>query len=88
MPHTYEGVLQHIIGYLHDTLEGSPEVHENSRLIEDLSVDSLKAFETVGDMEDYYQIVVPLEILQQRRIQTVSDLAKEVARLLDKKRSA
>jgi acyl carrier protein len=85
MAHTYEGVLQHVARYLHDTLEGSPEVREDSRLVEDLGVDSLKAFETVGDLEDSYQIVVPLEILQRRQIRTVSDLTREIVRLLEKK---
>jgi acyl carrier protein len=85
MAYTYEGVLKHVSGYLHDTLEGSPDVQEDSRLVEDLGVDSLKAFETVGDMEDFYQIVVPLAVLQQGRIRTVADLSNAIVGLLEAK---
>ena len=85
MAHTYESVLRHLTGYLHGRVEGSPEVNENSRLVQDLGIDSLRAFEIVEDLEDAYQIVVPLEVLYKRQIQTVSDLTREIVRLLDKK---
>ena len=85
MAYTYEGVLKHVSAYLHDTLESSPDVHEDSRLVEDLGVDSLKAFETVGDMEDFYQIVVPLAVLQQGKIRTVADLTNAIVGLLEVK---
>jgi acyl carrier protein len=85
MAYTYEGILKHVSGYLHDTLEGSPDVQEHSRLVEDLGVDSLKAFETVGDMEDFYQIVVPLAVLQQGQIRTVADLTNAIVGLLEAK---
>lgn len=86
MAHTYDSVLRHIIGYLHGRLERAPEVHEHSRFVADLSVDSLEAFEIVGDLEDVYQIVVPLALLQQGRIQTVADLTKEIVRLLEERK--
>jgi acyl carrier protein len=86
MAHTYDSVLQHIVGYLHGRLEGAPEVHEHSRFVADLNVDSMEAFEIVGDLEDVYQIVVPLALLQQGRIQTVEDLTREIVRLLGERR--
>ena len=87
MVHTYETVLAHITAYLHDRLDGAPEVDEKSRLIEDLSIDSLQAFEIMEDLEDAYQVVVPLETLYKRQIRTVSDLASQIMRLLEKKQS-
>ena len=84
-PHTYESVLGHIVGYLHGRLEGAPEVIGSSRLVEDLNIDSLQAFEIMEDLEDAFQVVVPLETLTQRRIQTVSELASEIVRLLQRK---
>lgn len=83
MPHTYEDVLQHIVGFLRKKLEGALEIDENARLTEDLNVDSLLVFAIVEDLEDTYKIVVPLELLYKHKIQTVAELAKEVVRLID-----
>lgn len=82
--HTYEDVLQHIIGFLRNRLEGAPEIDKNSHLIKDLNVNSLLVFEIVEELEVTYQIVVPLELLYKERIQTVAELANEVMRLTDK----
>ena len=84
MTHTYENVLQHITGYLHNKLEGSPEVDEHAHFTRDLNVNSLQVFEIVEELEETYQIVIPLELLYKRRIQTVAELVQEVMRLLEK----
>ena len=84
MFHTLESVQQHIIGYLRAKLGGSLEVNEHSRLIQDLNITSLQVFEIMEEIEETYQIVVPLEVLYQPRLQTVSDLAEEVMHLLKK----
>ena len=83
MSHTYEDVLQHIIGYLHAKLKGSSEIDENADFTRDLNVDSLLIFAIVEDLEETYRIVVPLELLYSQKIKTVAELAKEVMRILD-----
>jgi acyl carrier protein len=85
MAHTYESVLQHITGYLHNKLEGAPEVDEHADFTRDLNVNSVQVFEIVEELEETYQIVIPLELLYKQRIQTVAELVREVMRLLEKR---
>jgi acyl carrier protein len=85
MSHTLESVRLHIIDYLRTRFGGSLEVNEHSRLIQDLSIDSLQVFEIMEDLEETYQIVVPLEVLYKPHLQTVSELAQEVLHLLEQK---
>lgn len=85
MTHTYESVLQHITGYLHNKLEGAPEVDEDAHFTKDLNINSLQVFEIVEELEETYQIVIPLELLYKQRIQTVAELVEEVMRLLEKR---
>jgi acyl carrier protein len=84
MSHTYEDVVQHIVGYLRGKLKGASEIGENADFVRDLNVDSLLIFAIVEDLEETYQIVVPLELLYSQKIQTVAELAKEVKRIIDK----
>ncbi len=84
MPHTREEVLQHIVSYLRTKLEGVAQIDENSHFTRDLNVDSLQVFETVGELEETYDIVIPLELLYRQKIQTVAELANEVMRLIEK----
>ena len=83
MSRSYEDVLQHIVAFLQSKLEGSPVIEEHSHFTKDLNVGSLLIFAIVEDLEETYQIVVPLQLLYKQKIQTVSDLAKEVVRLIE-----
>jgi len=82
--HTYDDVLRHITNYLHHRLEGSPLVTANSHFTQELHVDSLQVFEIVGELEEKYQVIIPLELLFKQRIQTVAQLVDEVMHLLEK----
>jgi acyl carrier protein len=83
MSHTYEDVLQHIVGYLRHKLKGTLAIDRDTDFTQDLNVDSLLIFAIVEDLEETYRIVVPLELLYKEKIRTVADLAKEVVRLID-----
>ena len=85
MTHTYESVLQHITGYLHNKLAGAPEVDAQAHFTKDLNINSLQVFEIVEELEETYQIVIPLELLYKQHIQTVAELVEEVIRLLEKR---
>ena len=85
MTHTYESVLQHITGYLHNKLAGAPEVDAQAHFTKDLNINSLQVFEIVEELEETYQIIIPLELLYKQRIQTVAELVEEVMRLLEKR---
>ena len=53
----------------------------DSELMADLGFDSLQVLELVGELEDHFNIAVPLNGLT--HIRTVSQIAAEVARLVD-----
>ena len=61
-------------------IDPSPE----SELLADLGFDSLQVLELVGELEDHFNIAVPLNALTQ--IRTVSQIAAEVARLVAEQR--
>jgi len=63
MTHTYESVLQHITSYLHNKLAGAPEVDAQAHFTKDLNINSLQVFEIVEELEETYQIIIPLELL-------------------------
>jgi acyl carrier protein len=83
MSHSFDDVLQHIVAFLHEKLEGdaTPEITAGSHFTKDLNVGSLLIFSIVENLEETYGIVVPLQLLYQQKVQTVGDLAQEVTRL-------
>jgi acyl carrier protein len=52
----------------------------NSELLADLGFDSLQVLELVGELEDHFNIAVPLNALT--HIRTVGQIAAEVRRLV------
>jgi acyl carrier protein len=55
------------------------EPTRSSELLADLGFDSLQVLELVGELEDHFNIAVPLNALT--HIRTVGDIAGEVHRL-------
>jgi acyl carrier protein len=53
----------------------------DSELMADLGFDSLQVLELVGELEDHFDIAVPLNSLT--HIRTVAEIAREAARLVD-----
>jgi acyl carrier protein len=58
-------------------IEPKPE----SELMADLGFDSLQVLELVGELEDHFNIAVPLNGLT--HIRTVSEIAREVGRIVN-----
>jgi len=58
--------------------DGETEVQ--TRLMDDLGFDSLQVLELVGELEDHFNIAVPLNSLT--LIRTVAEIAGEVRRLV------
>jgi acyl carrier protein len=54
----------------------------DSELLADLGFDSLQVLELVGELEDHFNIAIPLNSLT--HIRTVAQIAAEVARLVDR----
>lgn len=83
--HSYQEVLQHIVAFLQDKLEGSPPIGEEADLVKDLHVGSLLVFAIVEDLEETYEIVIPLQLLYKQKLQTVGELARQVVHLIEEK---
>ena len=62
-------------------------IHPDSELLADLGFDSLQVLELVGELEDHFNIAVPLNALT--HIRTVAQVVAEVRRLAaEQERSA
>ncbi len=65
---------------------GSVEISTRIELMADLGFDSLQVLELVGELEDHFNIAVPLNTLT--HIRTVGEIAAEVRRIVTEVRPA
>ena len=77
---TRQEVLEAVIAIVRDHRPEAARVDETSRFDEDLAVDSATAMDLVMEIEDRYDLDIPLNALADLR--TVGDLAELVHRLL------
>ena len=84
--HSYEGVLAKIFEYLEERLSVKPTaaISAQSHLVRDLALDSLQSFEMLADLEDFYEVTVPIESFQSA--ETLEDVARAVSRVLQPSR--
>ena len=76
---TYEQIVQEVIRFIGDIVEKDVEIDESSDLVTDLEFDSLKVMNLLEEIEDHYDISVPLNVLAD--IRTIKDLAVQLQRL-------
>lgn len=79
-------VERDIIGILKRLSRRPIEPGHDSQLVVDLGFDSLQILELVGELEDHFNIAIPLNSLT--HIRTVSQITGEVRRLLQTGASA
>lgn len=72
-------VLRQVIAKVSE-LAGRP-VSEETDLVDELDLDSMKAMRLVQEIEDHFDISIPINLLPE--IRTVADLADKVAELLE-----
>lgn len=58
------------------------EVTEETRLVADLDLDSIDVAELVANIEDHFDVVIPMESLPE--IRTVGDIARSLAPLVNR----
>ncbi len=68
-----------MIQSIREIISQEMEIDENTDLISDLEFDSLKVMNLMEDIEDRYDISVPLNLLAD--IRTVKDLAVQLQKL-------
>ena len=71
-----------IIETIKDIVSHDVAIDENTDLISDLEFDSLKVMNLVEDVEDYFDISIPLNVLAD--VRTIKDLALQLERLTGK----
>lgn len=79
---TYDDIVQQIIESIKTIVSQQTDIDENTDLVSDLEFDSLKVMNLMEDVEDQFDISVPLNILAD--IRTIKDLALQLQRLTGK----
>ena len=76
----YEALLGKIFELLKPFIEKGVELREESDFVADLNFDSLKVMKLVEQVEDEYDISIPLNILPD--VQTVKDFVIQLQKLV------
>ena len=75
-----EDVLAQLFKLVRPYSESPMTLREQTRLIEDVGLNSMKVMELVMQVEDHFDISVPLNILPD--VQTIGEFAEQVQKLL------
>jgi acyl carrier protein len=79
---TYEDIVSQVIAAIREILSQDIEINEDTNLVSDLEFDSLKVMNLIEDVEDYFDISIPLNVLAD--VRTIKDLALQLERLTGK----
>jgi len=75
----YQNILSDLQGRLATITEGRCEIKENTKLADQLNLGSAQVMELMLDLEDHFDISVPVNILPE--VKTVKDLAVQIEKL-------
>ena len=76
---TYDDIVSQVIDAIREIVSQDIDITEDTDLISDLEFDSLKVMNLMEDVEDRFDISVPLNVLAD--IRTIKDLAFQLERL-------
>ena len=76
---TYEDIVSQVIAAIREIVPQDIDIKEDTDLVSDLEFDSLKVMNLMEDVEDRFDISVPLNVLAD--IRTIKDLALQLERL-------
>lgn len=79
MEKTVEEILSDVIPILKRFTKPDMEVTADNHLMHDLDLDSVKVMELMMEIEDHFDISIPLNALPD--VNTVAELASEIAQL-------
>lgn len=80
--HTYEDILSIVIDLVRPLAPDGRGVREETDLVADLEFDSLKVMNLIEQVEDRFDVSVPLNILPD--IRTVRDFTVQLQKILGK----
>ena len=76
----YETILQALNEILKPFIPPDREVNEDTDLVTDLGLDSLKVMKLLESVEDRFDIPIPLNVLPE--VRTVKDFALQIQKLI------
>ena len=77
----YQSILNKIYELLQPLVEEGTGIQEQTDFITDLGFDSLKVMKLVEQVEDHYDISIPLNILPD--VRTIKDFALQLEKLVN-----
>lgn len=77
---TYDDMIHEIIALIKPIVPPQMDIDENTDLVSDLEFDSLKVMNLMEDIEDRFDISVPLNVLAD--VRTIKDLTVQLQRLI------
>lgn len=75
----YDTIYHELHTLLESHIKGRQTIAPNSRLVDDLGLDSMQTMEMVMDMEDRLDMSIPLNVLPE--VQTVDDLVQALTKV-------
>jgi len=75
----YENVLQELTQMLRSFAPEEQDIHEDTDLVADLDLDSLKVMKILESVEDRFDISIPLNIMPD--VRTVKDFVLQIQKL-------
>ncbi len=81
MESQYETIYQQVKPLLGHMLKNPPPIEDETDLIADLGLDSLKVMELMSEVEDCFDISYPLNDLHQ--VRTVKDLVTQIEQIIE-----
>jgi len=76
----YENILQTLMDTLSPLVPQGQEINEDTDLVADLGLDSLKVMKIIESVEDRYDISIPLNVLPE--VRTVKDFALQIQKII------
>jgi acyl carrier protein len=76
----YQSILEKIYELLDPLVEDGTGIQEETDFVSDLGFDSLKVMKLVEQIEDHYDISIPLNILPD--VRTIKDFALQLEKLV------
>jgi len=74
-----EKMFHQIVDILHPYVPDGMDLHSDTELLADLGLDSLKVMKILENIEDGFDISIPINIIP--NVRTVEDLAVEIQKL-------
>ena len=76
----YQTILQSLTEIIKPFIPNGHEVSENTDLVADLGLDSLKVMKILESVEDDFDIAIPLNVLPD--VRTVNDFVLQIQKLI------